>query len=102
MRAGWGVAAFGALVALAPSFASAVYLDDADTLQLLGRVYSQTAFRTEDSSGFTFPKTASGHMVQNRNLVEIELAHALDSVLVSRPSWVGDLGYRLRFKGVYE
>ena len=102
MRAPWGVAAFGALVALAPSPVRAVYLDDRDTLQLLGRVYSQTAFRTETSSGFTYPETSAGHLVQNRNLLEIELAHSLDSVFTSRPPWLSDLAYRLRYKAVYE
>jgi len=96
------VAAAWALVALGESSARAVYLDDADAMQLLGRVYSQTALRTESSSGFTYPKTPAGHMVQNRNLVELELAHSLDGVFDRRPPWLADLGYRVRLKGIYE
>ena len=41
-------------------------------------------------------------MVQQRNLLEVELAHRLDQWLEQRPAWLYDLGYRVRFKGVYE
>lgn len=82
--------------------AHALSLDQDDSVQLLGRIYSQAAFRTEDSSGSTFPRTRSGDLVQHRNLLEIELAHSLDRVLTARPDWISDLGYRIRFKGVYE
>ncbi len=91
-----------ATVMLSPLPARAVYLDTDDTVQLLGRVYSQAALRTEDSSGFTFPRTPAGHLVQHRNLLEVELAHSLDRWLDEKPAWLADLGYRLRFKGVYE
>src|SRR5882724_3178723 len=102
MKVGSAVAACVALATLASSPARAVYLDADDTIQLLGRVYSQTALRTEDSSGFTYPRTPAGHVVQNRNLVEVELAHALDGWVRRRPAWLADLGYRVRLKGVYE
>ncbi len=96
---GWLLAA--AIVSLPPA-GGAYFLDTDETIQLLGRAYSQTALRTESSSGFTFPRTPSGHMVQQRNLLEVELAHSLDRWLPGRPVWLNDLGYRLRFKGVYE
>jgi uncharacterized protein DUF1302 len=103
MRHGWerltSLVSFACLLA-AP--AGAVYLDRDDTIQLLGRAYSQSAIRTEDSSGFTFPPTPSGHVVQQRNLLEVELAHQLDQWLEQRPAWLYDLGYRVRYKGVYE
>ncbi|MBI2964335.1 MAG: hypothetical protein HYY35_11320 [Deltaproteobacteria bacterium] len=103
MQVGRGVWGGGVvLLALLAAPASAVYLDGEDSVQLLGRMYSQAALRTEESSGLTFPHTPRGHVVQSRNLVEIELAQALDRRFTERPAWLGDLGYRLRFKGVYE
>jgi hypothetical protein len=85
-----------------PLSASGYFIDDEGTVQLLGRAYSQTALRTETSSGLTFPRTPAGHVVQHRSLIEFEVAHRLDRALPSRPAWLGDLGYRLRFKGVTE
>ena len=90
------------LVASSAPTASAVFLDEDDSIQLLGRAYSQTALRTEETSGSTFPHTPTGHDVQHRNLLEIEFAHSLDRWLPQRPEWIADLGYRLRYKGVYE
>ncbi|MGH7821000.1 MAG: DUF1302 family protein, partial [Candidatus Binatia bacterium] len=68
----------------------------------LGRVYSQGAVRTVDSSGFTFPSTPAGHFVQHRNLLEAELAHDVDALVPRRPRWLRGVAYRLRYKGVYE
>ncbi len=103
MRHGWErLASLVGFAWLLATPAGAVYLDRDETIQLLGRAYSQTAIRTEESSGFTFPPTPSGHVVQQRNLLEVELAHRLDRWLEQRPAWLYDLGYRVRFKGVYE
>ena len=103
MRTGWrGGAAALSLVALFATSADALFLDDEDRVQVLGRLYSQSALRTEDSSGLTFPETPAGHLVQHRNLVEIELAHSLDGTIRSRPAWLADVGYRIRLKGIYE
>lgn len=82
--------------------ATAAYLDPDETLQLLARAYSQAAIRSVDSFGNTYPRTAAGDLIQHRNLVEIELAHALDDRLSGRPQWLNDLGYRVRYKGIYE
>ena len=98
LRATW----IAAVVVSWPLSASSYFIDDDGTVQLLGRAYSQTALRTETSSGFTFPRTPAGHVVQHRSLFELEVAHRLDRALPSRPAWLGDLGYRLRFKGVTE
>jgi hypothetical protein len=95
----WLLAA--AIVSL-PAACDAYFLDADRTIQLFGRIYSQVALRTESTSGFTFPQTPFGHMVQHRNLLEAELVHSLDRWLPGRPAWLNDLGYRLRFKGVYE
>ncbi|HUE39665.1 MAG TPA: DUF1302 family protein, partial [Candidatus Binatia bacterium] len=91
-----------AAIVVSPRLASSFFVDDDQTLQILGRAYSQTAVRTESSSGLTFPRTPSGHVVQQRNLLELEVAQRLDGFLPARPAWLGDLAYRLRFKGVYE
>lgn len=82
--------------------AEAIYLDRDETLQLLARAYSQAAFRTVDSFGQTFPRTDSGDFIQHRNLLEIEVAQALDERWAARPAWISDLGFRVRYKGVYE
>ncbi len=81
---------------------SARFIDPDETIQLVGRFYSQAALRTVDSSGFTFPRTPAGHLVQHRNLAELEWSHDLDRRLEWRPAWLSDVAYRLRFKGVYE
>jgi hypothetical protein len=91
-----------AAIVSSPTACEAYFLDTDRTVQLFGRIYSQTALRTESTSGFTFPQTPFGHMVQHRNLLEVELAHRLDRWLPGRPDWLNDLGYRLRYKAVYE
>ena len=102
MRSRLGRATLLAAIVVSPRLASSFFVDDDQTLQILGRAYSQTAVRTESSSGLTFPRTPSGHVVQQRNLLELEVAQRLDGLLPTRPAWLGDLAYRLRFKGVYE
>jgi hypothetical protein len=91
-----------AALASFPAACAAYFLDADDTFQILGRAYSQSAFRTEATSGFTFPKTPAGHMVQQRNLLEVEVAHRLDRWLDNRPAWLSDVSYRLLYRGVYE
>src|SRR2546430_17038916 len=83
-----------------PLSASGYFIDDDGTVQLLGRAYSQTALRTETSSGLTFPRTPAGHVVQHRSLIELEVAHRLHRALPSRPGWLGDPGPPLPFTGV--
>ncbi|MGH7855686.1 MAG: DUF1302 family protein, partial [Candidatus Binatia bacterium] len=102
MRLGRTAAAIAGGLLAFPAVAVAYYLDRDETLQVLGRVYSEGAVRTVDSSGFTFPRTPAGHFVQHRNLLEAELAHELDRLLPHRPRWLHGVGYRLRYKGVYE
>lgn len=82
--------------------AEAYPLDRDETARLFARLYSQGAIRTVDSSGFTFPRTPAGHVIQHRNLFEVELAHEVDGLFAFQPRWVHDLEYRLRYKGVYE
>ena len=85
-----------------PATTAAYFLDEDDTFQILGRAYTQSAMRTEATSGFTFPDTPAGHIVQQRNLLEVEVAHRLDGWLENRPVWLNDVWYRLLYKGVYE
>jgi hypothetical protein len=91
-----------AALASSPAVCVAYFLDANDTFQILGRAYTQSAVRTEATSGFTFPETPAGHLVQQRNLLEIEVAHRLDQWLENRPSWLNDVSYRLLYRGVYE
>ncbi len=97
--AGWLLAA--AIVSL-PTACAAYFLDADETVQLLGRVYSQTALRTESSSGFTFPRHPSATWCSNGTSWRSSSRTSLDRWLPGRPVWLNDLGYRLRFKGVYE
>jgi hypothetical protein len=80
--------------------APAYFLDQDETIQLLGRAYTQGALRTQDSDGFTFPETDAGRLIQHRSLLDVELAHELDDLL--QPSGISGISYRLRYKGVYE
>ena len=82
--------------------ADALYLDRDETVQIVGRAYTQGAFRAVDTFGHTFPDAPAGHALQHRNVLDTELAHELDSRIPGRPRWLRDVSYRLRFKGVYE
>ena len=95
----WVVAA---VLVSVPATAAAYFLDEDGTFQILGRAYTQSAMRTEATSGFTFPDTPAGHIVQQRNLLEVEVAHRLDGWLQYKPAWLNDVSYRLLYKGVYE
>lgn len=85
-----------------PVAALAVFLDEEETLELVGRAYTQGAIRTVDSFGSTFPRTPAGHLAQHRNVLDFELAHNLSSWISSREPRVRTLSWRLRLKGVYE
>ncbi|MEA2627223.1 MAG: hypothetical protein QOD06_3268, partial [Candidatus Binatota bacterium] len=80
--------------------AVAYFLDQDETIQLLARAYTQVGLRTQDSDGFTFPETPAGRLIQQRNLLELELAHDLDDLF--HPPGISGISYRLRYKGVYE
>jgi hypothetical protein len=56
----------------------AVYIDDARTLEVLGKAQTRTSIRLQDSDGFTHPLDVhAGNLVQWRNLAVIEINHDL-------------------------
>lgn len=109
---------FGTML-LEPIPGSAFDLDQARGIRATGKLFSQLSVRMEDSdsdgrdcafamapgtrcSGFTFPDTRAGQMVQNRNLIDLELNHDISQWLdVSRIGLDG-LSYRARVKYYYE
>ncbi|HXQ23710.1 MAG TPA: DUF1302 family protein, partial [Candidatus Acidoferrales bacterium] len=98
---------------------AAIYLDDARSLQLTGKVFSQASWRMEDSdsagrncfflmqpntqcSGFTFPTTRTGQLIQHRNLLDIEASQDLIARLGPGFAGLDTLGYRVRVKYFYD
>ncbi len=56
----------------------AVYIDDARTLEVVGKLQTRTSLRLQKSEGFTHPlDVAPGNLVQWRNLAVIEINHDL-------------------------
>ncbi len=56
----------------------AVYIDDARTLEVIGKAQTRTSIRLQHSDGFTHPHDiAAGNLVQWRNLAVIEINHDL-------------------------
>ncbi len=55
-----------------------VYIDDARTLEVIGKAQTRTSIRLQHSDGFTHPHDiAAGNLVQWRNLAVIEINHDL-------------------------
>jgi Protein of unknown function (DUF1302) len=112
------LAAALALLAVARP-AAALYLDEERGIRLTGKVFTQAALRVEDSdssgrdcvfqmqpnttcSGFTFPDTRAGWLIQNRNLLDVEVFHDLEKWLGRQRLWLDELSYRFRVKYFYE
>ena len=56
----------------------AVFIDDARTLEFVGKAQTRTSFRLQHSEGFTHPNAiAAGNLVQWRNLAVLEINHDL-------------------------
>ena len=99
--------------------ALAVSLDEARSLRVTGKVFTQASWRTEDSdssgrdcafsatpntrcSGFTFPDTRSGQLIQHRNLIDAEVFQDVARWLGAERIWFDTLSYRLRVKYFYD
>jgi hypothetical protein len=98
----WVVAVLAVLV---PVTASALYLDDARTIQLTGRVSTQASWRTTSPKAFTEPAVPAGNLVQSRYLLDVEMYHDvqawLDTMYHLRTP-LDAFGYRWRVKPVYD
>jgi hypothetical protein len=68
--------------------AAAIYLDDAQSVSLRARIYTQAAIRTEGSFGDTTPTVQAGQLVQHRNFFNPEL----EAKLASYATWMKDWG----------
>ncbi|MGW8322035.1 MAG: DUF1302 family protein, partial [Thermodesulfobacteriota bacterium] len=56
----------------------AVYIDDARTLEFVGKATTRTSIRLQHSEGFTYPNDiAAGNLVQWRNMAVFEINHDL-------------------------
>jgi hypothetical protein len=108
-----------AALLLASRAACGLYLDEARTFQLTGKLFSQASWRMQDSdsggrncfylmqpnsncTGFTFPTTRTGQLIQHRNLLDVEVAHDLRSVLGLAADGSQALSYRFRVKYFYD
>lgn len=101
---------------LAVSAAQAVYLDEAQTFQLTGKVFTQGSWRMTDSDsdgtmcypfgshcqGFTFPNTKTGQLIQHRNLLDAEIFHDVAKSMGPQFTFLDQLDYRVRVKWFYE
>jgi hypothetical protein len=72
--------------------ATAIYLDDGQTISLRTRIYTQAAIRTEGSYDGTTPSVKAGQLVQHRNFFNPEL----EAKLASYTTWMRDQGGLLR------
>lgn len=101
------------------SAVAALELDPHGHVQLTGKLFAQAslrmanadsagrdcAFRMEPGtscSGFTFPDTRVGQLVQQRNLLDLEFAHDVQRWLGAERLWLDALSYRFRVKYYYE
>ncbi len=109
------VAALLAWVWITP--APALFLDDARTVEVVGKALTQGSWRMEDSdsggrgcinsfgsfcTGFTFPNTKRGQLIQHRTLLDVELYQNVAGWLGPQFSVLDKLGYRLRLKYFYD
>ena len=105
-RAAW-VAVLLALLWASPS--TAFFLDEERTLQVTGKTMVQTSWRLEDSDSngrtclltggskcenFTFPTTKTGHMIQQRNMLDVEFFHNVAGWLGHEFTLLDRLSYR--------
>jgi hypothetical protein len=81
-RALIGLCAVLMLVGLAVS-AEAFYVDDKNTLSVSAKAQTRVTFRLQDSSGYTYPDTKVGDLIQWRNLALIEVDHDLKQLTKS-------------------
>jgi hypothetical protein len=72
--------------------ATAIYLDEGQTISLRSRVYSQASIRTEGSYDDTTPTVKVGQLVQHRNFFNPEL----EAKLASYTTWMRNQGTVLR------
>jgi hypothetical protein len=92
------------LALCAATSAPALYLDEAQNLNLTARIYSQAAIRMEDSAADTVPTTFKGQLVQQRNFFNPEL----DWKLTPYFNWMqsrwkpDDLRFRIAGWGFYD
>jgi Protein of unknown function (DUF1302) len=118
-RAWLSVWVIGLLLGGAAPLAGAFDLDAAGTARVTGKVFTQASWRTENSdsagrdcvfamqpnthcSGFTFPDTRAGQLIQHRNLLDAEIYHDVARWLGGERLWLDTLSYRLRVKYFYD
>lgn len=99
--------------------ALALSLDTADSLRVTGKVFTQASWRMQDSdsggrncfftmapntrcSGFTFPDTHTGQLIQHRNLLDAEIFQDVARWLGTERLWLETFSYRFRVKYFYE
>jgi len=95
----------------------AVFLDEDRTMQITGKALVQGSWRMQksDSNGrtcllnggalcenFTFPTTKVGHLIQERNLFDVEFYHNVAGMLGSNFTLLDRLSYRVRVKYFYD
>jgi len=115
-----GIIVMAALVTVwAAGSAHGFYLDDERTLEVTGKVFTQGSLRMEDSdsggrycaetagpgtvcTGFTFPDTKRGQLIQHRNLIDVEMYHDVARWIGPQFHLLDKLGYRLRVKYFYD
>jgi hypothetical protein len=107
------------VLSVAATPAVAWFLDEAHTVQITGKAFTQASLRMQDSdssgrdcvflaqpntrcTGFTFPQTNTGQLIQNRNLLDVELTQQL--IQWVRPVFpqLDTLNHRVRVKYFYE
>ncbi len=86
-------------------------------MTVTGRVSTQASWRVEDSnsggrdcfysggspcSGFTFPDTDAGDLIQHRTLIDLEFFHDVDRWLAGHLVFLDNLSYRVRVKYFYD
>lgn len=94
-------------------------LDQDRHLRFTGKLFTQASWRMEDSNsggrdcffemtpgtrctGFTFPDTRTGQLIQHRNLIDAEVFQNVAGWLGSERVWFDTLSYRFRVKYFYE
>jgi len=97
--------------------AQAVYLDEARSFMVTGKVFTQASLRVEDSDsggrrclsslqsgceGWTFPNTKAGQLIQHRNLLDLEIYHDIAKGIGPQFTLLDQFGYRVRAKYFYE
>lgn len=98
------------------------YLDEDRTIMVTGKVFTQAAWRMEDSDssgracqfgkigtgqsgaceGWTFPDTRRGQLIQHRYAIDAEVYHDLARWLGPGFDMLDQFGYRIRAKWFYD